>query len=518
MGDGRRPAGVSSNTRTSAALFLFFLALYALTSSGNAFRVPDEFEVYFQAEHLVDAGDLSVPQTLSIRQNGESIFFGKFGRDGKPYAPYGPGVAFLILPFHVAGRAVAAIAGVPRAPLPPWEFVVGGITTLSMACFAALAVAGFHRAAHAGGATDRRATALALLLGGATVLWAYGTTLYSEALLAACFVWAAALLLEARGSIARTARTRIVSASALIAVAGLSKPTALVIAPAFVIAVVLDVRVPWHARWKSALAIAVAIALATAGQLAWNVWRFGSPLDFGYNLGAMVLNPPARPFAVEEIPRGLAVQLFAPGKSILVWAPPLVLSLLALPDAWRRERGLVIGLACGLVCALVFYAAFLYPEGGYAHGPRHLVPLVPLCLLPAAVARRISVPVAIACGLAGFTICAMAVCVSFLEDQSPPSAGVAGGPYYARIVAAPGRPWNRYRFDYMPFTTALESGHWLDASRPPGNGPDFFVVHLARARSMFPGGAAIPASLPWVMAALWAMLMAAAGAIRGIRR
>jgi hypothetical protein len=54
---------------------LFFLALYALTSSGNAFRVPDEFEVYFQAEHFADAGDISVPQTLSIRQNGEPIFF-----------------------------------------------------------------------------------------------------------------------------------------------------------------------------------------------------------------------------------------------------------------------------------------------------------------------------------------------------------------------------------------------------------------------------------------------------------
>src|SRR5215204_6091170 len=32
--------------RTTVLLFVFFQALYALTSSGNAFRVPDEFEPY----------------------------------------------------------------------------------------------------------------------------------------------------------------------------------------------------------------------------------------------------------------------------------------------------------------------------------------------------------------------------------------------------------------------------------------------------------------------------------------
>jgi hypothetical protein len=87
-----------SHGRTTFLLFVFFQALYALTSSGNTFRVPDEFEVYFQVEHLVDAGDLSVPQTLTIRSgSGESIFFGKVGIDRKPYAPYGPLAAVLAL-------------------------------------------------------------------------------------------------------------------------------------------------------------------------------------------------------------------------------------------------------------------------------------------------------------------------------------------------------------------------------------------------------------------------------------
>src|SRR6185503_6879269 len=143
-----------SRRRTTLLLFLFFQALYALTSSGNAFRIPDEFEVYFQAEHFADAGDISVPQTLTIQRpvivNGQPvgsqpIFFGEFGRGGKPYAPYGPLAAFLALPHHLAARLVARIAGVPRGPLPEgiaWLVLVGGLTMLATATGAALAVAG----------------------------------------------------------------------------------------------------------------------------------------------------------------------------------------------------------------------------------------------------------------------------------------------------------------------------------------------------------------------------------------
>src|SRR5438046_1712788 len=90
----RRIRATAPSGRTTILLFVFFHALYALTSSGNAFRIPDEFEVYFQTEHLVDAGDLSIPQTLAIRQpkivggavaGSEPIFYGKFGVDGRPY-------------------------------------------------------------------------------------------------------------------------------------------------------------------------------------------------------------------------------------------------------------------------------------------------------------------------------------------------------------------------------------------------------------------------------------------------
>ena len=500
--------------RVAVALFLFFFGLYGLTSSGNAFRVPDEFEVYFQAEHLVDAGDISVPQTLAIGQNGQSIFFGRFGRDGRAYAPYGPGVAYAVAPFHLLGRAVAWAAGVPRRKLPngiAWEFLVGGITTLAMAFAAALAVAGAFRAFRAAGASEHRSLRLALLLGGATILWPYAGTLYSEAWLAAACIWPAALLLEARAGGA-TARPRVIAAAAFLVAAILLKPTAVVIAPGFVIAAVFDRTTAWPVRSRVALTLTAAILLGGAAQAAWNIERFGSPLEFGYNLAGMVPHLPARAFSIADLPRGVVVQLLSPGKALLVWAPPLLLSLVAVRDAARREPAIVGGIACSFAAAVCFYAAFLYPEGGYAHGPRHLVPLVPILLLPAAMSRtRFPRALVIGCAAIGIVVAGLAVAVSFFEDQSPPPGLAAASPYYDRIDPPPGRPFNQYRLDYVPFVTALSSGQWLAPNRPPGNGPDFFVAHLARARRLLPGGSTIPPWLPWAVGTPFGALLLVTG-------
>ena len=112
--------------------------------------------------------------------------------------------------------------------------------------------------------------------------------------------------------------------------------------------------------------------------------RFGSPFDFGYDWSETIRVMPPRVFAPAEIPRGLVVLLFAPGKSLFLWAPILVIAALNASATWRRDRALAIGLATGAISGLLVYAAYLFPEGGYAHGPRHLVPLIPLLALAAA--------------------------------------------------------------------------------------------------------------------------------------
>jgi len=512
-------------SRAGIGLFIFFHALYALTSSGNAFRIPDEFEVYFQTEHLVDAGDLSVPQATEIRQpvivNGkvvrtQSMFFGKVGVDGKPYAPYGPLAAVLAVPHHLAGRALASMMGirrVPRAQGLAWVIFVAGVTMLSTATGAALAVVGFHRATLALGTEPRMALLLSATLGGASVLWPYATAFFSEPLLAAAFVWAAALLMEARTA-AGPARN-VAIAALLIMVAGLTKVTSLIVAPAFVAAVLAERSIVMPRRLRVAGLIGGSILVAVVLQLGWNAYRFGSPFDFGYDWSETIPAMPPRVFAISEIPRGLAVLLFAPGKSLFVWAPILVVALLNATETWRRDRALSIGLVTAAATGLLVYGAYLFPEGGYAHGPRHLVPIVPLLALAAAgPPTRAQKPSWIyACAAVGFVMALMATRVSYLEDQAMrrDQMGKTVPNYYEEIIPAPGRPNNRYRLEHIPFVTAMKTPGWSESPNL-GQGPDHFYKHLQQARRQLPDGQSIPENLPLFCQAAW-IVLALAGAV-----
>ncbi len=504
--------------RTALALFVFFHALYALTSSGNAFRIPDEFEVYFQTEHLVDAGDISVPQTLDIRSGQQSIFFGKVGLDGKPYAPYGPLAAVLAVPHHLAGRALASALGIERKPRSQggfaWGIFVGGITMLTSATAAALAVAGFYRAVTALGTPLRPALWLSLMLGGASVLWPYAKSFYSEAWQAALLIWAAAWLLEARAG--ERPHLKIAGAAILLALMGLTKQTSLVFAPAFVIAAMAETSIAQKRRVQVAASLSAGIALATLGHLWWNDYRFGAIFDFGYDWSETIPVLPPRAFELADIPRGALVLLATPGKSLLLWAPILVLAALSVTRAWRQDRALTTGVLAVFGVSFVFYAAYLFPEGGYAHGPRNLVPIVPLVALLAGGPGADQFPRAawMGCAAIGVVMALLAVSVSSLVDQAlrRNQRGEIVEGYYELVEPAPGRASNRYRIDYIPFVMAMTSPGWWTAPGL-GQGPDFMVRYLDAARQVLPDGGSIPQRFTLVWSLLWLVVLIAGGVV-----
>ena len=171
-------------------------------------------------------------------------------------------------------------------------------------------------------------------------------------------------------------------------------------------------------------------------------------------------------------------------------------------------------MATAVAIGLIFYAAYLFPEGGYAHGPRHLVPIVPLAALLAAgpAADRWPRAAWMACGGVGFAIGLFAVTVSFLEDQAlrRDARGQVVAGYYELIDPPPGRANNRYRLGHIPFLTAIDSERWWQ-SPALGQGPDFFPRYLRQARQQLPDGGAIPESFTWWWPAMWLAVMIGAG-------
>jgi len=120
--------------------------------------------------------------------------------------------------------------------------------------------------------------------------------------------------------------------------------------------------------------------LPFALTMAWyNLARAGSPFIEGHQATGH--------FALFDCPltRGLAGLLISPGKGLFEYNPVLLL-LVIFPSCllffWRKRRGISLLFACISLCYLLLYARFRYWDGGLCWGPRYLLPIIPLLLLP----------------------------------------------------------------------------------------------------------------------------------------
>jgi hypothetical protein len=430
-----------TSRRPVLAVFFVAQALYLATAGGWPWRAPDEFETYFQTQSLVEHGTLAVDEP----ELG-GAFFGVVGNDGKRYAPYGPAVAFVAAPYYFLARLRTDDLHA-RA----------GLTTLAAATAGALAVAGFFRAAR-----KKTKESHALALAGAlavSVLWPYSKSFFSEAFSAAALIWAYVFIAE----------KRIAWASALLGLACLFKATNAVFA------------LPLALAFKERKWLVLGVVAAGLVHIQWNTHRFGTPFELGYNWNETLQPDPRHPLSpVKALPfggsliRGIFILVASPGKSIFVWAPCLIL---ALPHM-KKEPAVALTGAVGL---LVF-AKYMFPEGGYCHGPRHLVPIVPLLLLPAAHAssRKGLVPLL----LLGLAMNGLAASTSYLEDQFMGEDLSRQVYYLVDHGVEPGLPFNVYRLGYLPQVSLVET--LLARHAGPGVGPDFFFRHFAGPVGLLP--------------------------------
>ncbi len=227
----------------------------------------------------------------------------------------------------------------------------------------------------------RRALIVVLAAGLASPLWPYARMLFPEAILACALGGAVGCAIMGRE------RRGVWWAFA----AGLCLGGGMLVRAAFgVYALPLGVllaskHAPFHGERESSplstkwgeslgeeLAFGVGVLPFAAGLLLHNALRFGSPFETGY--GGEGFSTP--------IPVGVFGLLFSPGKSVFLYAPPLILAVLLWPRFRRAYPALGAFLALAWVTALLFYGAWWAWYGGWCWGPRFLVPLIPISLLP----------------------------------------------------------------------------------------------------------------------------------------
>ena len=356
--------------RLPLAIFLLLTGFYLLTMSGHTYSA-DEETMLAVTRGLLASGTVAV-----VVEDDAPVSALRPGRDGGRYSPYGVLPSLLALPLQALGGLAAPLG--PGAADYASRFAVTALNASLTAATAALLAAWALRL----GASRIWAAALALLYGLATFAWPYARTFFSEPLAALLIMLAAERAHRASQDNSAARRALFISGLAC----GLLLTTRIA---AGVVLPVIGLYILWGCwqAWRNGRSFACCMLhvafwllglLPGLALLGWyNLARFGTLLASGYaSEGALFTTP----LAV-----GLYGLLLSPGKSVLLYAPPL---LLALPGAWalwrRDERGVVL-LALGLFLShLLLYARWGEWQGGGVWGPRFLLPVVtPLLLLAA---------------------------------------------------------------------------------------------------------------------------------------
>jgi len=336
-------------------IFLVVLFSYFLGDS----RTPpynDSKQIYSVAESIVDRGaiDVLVP-------------------GGKMYVQQ----AFFTSAIHVPGvmlrRFLTKSDPTLDAPVKPMT------SNLGNQVMAVVGAVVFFRLLIHFGISLLAASLATLALAFGTFLPIYARTAWSEGLQATCFIGFYSALLRLKDDPGR--RTGL----------WFGFWVGLLINCKYVFALVLPGAVlflAYHAwrgqKWRQLLRAAAWSALPGALLLAvilWYNWaRTGVTTNSGYPTVAGLSQTVFR----ENLLFGLWSYFFSFGKSIFLYDPPLLLSVLAIPLVIRRNRATMWALLLTAGPVVCLYSKFVFWSGDWCWGPRYILFVVAPMLVPAA--------------------------------------------------------------------------------------------------------------------------------------
>jgi hypothetical protein len=301
---------------------------------------------------------------------------GRYGRDGRFYTQYGPGLPLALAPLVGLGRVLVRPVDALR-PYSRWpsdgradqaaRFLVSYFNGPVIAATAALLALLVLRLDYPVDA----AIFTGLAFGLATFAWPHTRMLFVEPLQGLLILLGGLLLWRA------TPR-RVLLAGLALALGLLVKLTTVLVLPAGLF---------WLSRrgrplGRSPLLLALLGAPLVGAALAYGLYnavRFGSPLATGYSAGAgsgLVLadNPLMALYGL----------VLSPGRGAVWFAPPLLGAAWALRRFWRRQRAVALVLTTLVAVWLPAHALYSQWDSGWGWGPRYVLPLLPLLLVPLA--------------------------------------------------------------------------------------------------------------------------------------
>ncbi len=416
----------------SLLLFVALAAFYAATSRG-VFVYGDDILMYRLTAALAEEGSVALASSPRRGEFARAVV----GPGRRYFVKYGPGLSLAAFPFYELG------SGLERAglALPAEQDALGNprtgtrifLTGLSSALFGALAGWVLFRLALTLGYSERVAVTLALTAGLATPLAHYASAFLSESLSALALTGAvlAVARMDRSGGAFRMPFAALLAGGGFAALAIATKIAHGVALPILLLATVLALRrAGGRGRdLQTALAVwAAPIGLALFGLALYNQARFGRWLETGYGREARAFTFPFF--------EGVAGLLVSPWRGLVEYAPVVLAGGLGFAALWQRNRAVAVAAAGIPIAVVALYARYYQWDGGGCWGPRFLVPILPLLVLPAGelleragrTAARLKRALFAATVAAGLLISALALLVPFDRHLPPATAGRAESP------------------------------------------------------------------------------------------
>lgn len=376
------------------ALVVLCAAVYLQFSPGRII-FPDDEIVYQTTRSLYERGSLEVEgigkRTGELEGRPDGTFGWAPGTDGKRYGFFGHALSFVALPLYGVGKWAQQQAPETwrhairsdtyflhrRSADNDWPRMLVSFTNCLVTALAAWVLAEWIVALGYGVGIGV-GTALAYAFG--TSAWAYTGTFLSEPLSALILLVASlgvTRFLKDRDEHPRRARAWLRIAATMVGLSVHAHVLNVVAVPAFVVWLVGALRRDGDFdRHRSAVVEALVLGAVGLVLLGLSQYlRFGNPLETGrYDHYSHFVVPAD----------GLVAMVLAPGRSIFVYSPALLVALPGVRRFVARHRDVAIFLGVLVVCRWVFVAARSDWWGGWAIGPRYLLPLVPFMLVPLA--------------------------------------------------------------------------------------------------------------------------------------
>ena len=388
-------------TRTKVGIYLLFLTVYLFTGSGH-FYSTDHVAVYLTTQSMVEHHSLAIKPIARAVQ----------GRGGAYYGRYGLLQSVVSIPLYLIGSGVDHVASPSTRAMfagpnigdwggtVPIFFVsllnafITPLTCLLVFLFTLRLGLGL-----------RTAYIVMFLFGFSTLAWTYAHDYFQHPLEALLLLLTIYMLFVNRE---RLSMTTAVAAGVPLGMAILARLNIALIVPVITVYVFFlasgwdghsdsDVELggglisrlaarihrPFEgipiADWWSITAVRSVIGflifptLSFVSYLALNYYRFGTVRDPAVNNivhGSL------------DILVGLYGNLLSPGRSVFLYSPPLILALIAFGQFYRRFRAEALLIAGISLTYLLLYSIPLDWDGGWSWGPRYLLAVVPLLMLP----------------------------------------------------------------------------------------------------------------------------------------